>query len=459
MPKKSKNKSVAHQGEMPQPVPSNAQESLQFPGYTTPSLDILDRSDPSGTPPADKNELIEIQETIISTLATFDVIVKAGDITRGPTVTRYEVYPTTGLRISRIAGLEPDIARATRAERVHIIAPIPGKDSVGIEIANSKKVLVPMRELLEDSAFTSSEKNIPLALGKDVYGKVIVGDLAAMPHLLVAGATGSGKSMCIHSIIASMLFRFSPDELLMVMVDPQVVEMAEYNTLPHLVLPVVTDAKRAIQTLRWVVNEMERRYRMFAKLKVRNINTFNSRPKEPKPDPVTESEVVDEEIIISISKPLEDGELYGVDLDGDDIDHEEDVPPERIPYIVVLINELAELMENGSADVEILIARIARKARAAGIHLIIATQTPRATVITGVIKANIPSRIAFQVSSGLDSRVILDASGAEKLVGKGDMLYLPPGSAQHLRCQGAFISDAEVHRLVQHCSMRGPRTS
>ena len=451
---KTNQRSVLFPEKKPQPL-----ESSQFPGYTTPSIDILEWNDPVGNTPADKNELIEIQETIISTMATFGIMVKPGDITRGPTVTRYEVYPTAGLRVSRIASLEPDIARATCAERIHIIAPIPGKDTVGIEIANNKKVLVPLRELLEDSAFTSSKKKIPLALGKDVYGNVIVGDLAAMPHLLVAGATGSGKSVCINSIIASMLFRFSPDELRLIMVDPKVVEMAEYNTLPHLVVPVVTDAKKVIQSLRWVVNEMERRYRMFAKLKVRNFDAFNSRPKDPKPEPVVEpepeSEEVDEENIESIAKALEDGELFGPDLDEDPIEPEEDVLPERIPYIVVIIDELADLMQTASADVEMLIARIAQKARAAGIHLIIATQTPRATVITGVIKANIPSRIAFQVSSGLDSRVILDLSGAEKLVGKGDMLYLPPGSAQHLRCQGAYITDEEVHRLVHHCSSQG----
>ena len=440
-------------------------ESTQFPGYTTPALDILEWNDPVGNTPADKNELIEIQETIISTMATFGIMVKPGDITRGPTVTRYEVYPTAGLRVGRIANLEPDIARATCAERIHIIAPIPGKDTVGIEIANNKKVLVPLRELLEDGAFTSSKKKIPLAMGKDVYGNVIVGDLAAMPHLLVAGATGSGKSVCINSIIASMLFRFSPDELRLIMVDPKVVEMAEYNTLPHLVAPVVTDAKKVIQSLRWVVNEMERRYRMFAKLKVRNFDAFNNRPKDPKPEPKPapepESTEIDEEGIESIAKALTDGELYGREQDDDEEDDligrdpEDEVMPERIPYIVVIIDELADLMQTASADVEMLIARIAQKARAAGIHLIVATQTPRATVVTGVIKANIPCRIAFQVSSALDSRVILDQGGAEKLVGKGDMLYLPPGSAQLLRCQGAFITDEEVHRLVNHCSSQG----
>ena len=433
-------------------------ESAQFPGYLLPGLDLLAWNDPADDQPADKKELISTQETLIQSLASFGIEVQPGDITRGPTVTRYEVYPRAGLRVNRIAQLEADIARSTRAERIHIIAPIPGKDTVGIEIANQNKVLVPLRELVEDPGFANSKKKIPLALGKDVYGNVVVGDLAAMPHLLVAGATGSGKSVCINSIIASMLFRFSPDELRLIMIDPKVVEMADYNTLPHLVAPVVTDPRKVVQALRWVVNEMERRYRLFAKVAVRNFEAFNKRPPQerkaapPAPEPVE----VDEEAVESIARALEDGELLGPDADEAEamLFAEEEVP-DRIPYIVVIIDELADLMQTASADVEMLIARIAQKARAAGIHLIIATQTPRSTVITGVIKANIPCRIAFQVSSGIDSRVILDTNGAEKLVGKGDMLYLPPGSATHVRCQGSFITDEEVHQLVKHCSGQG----
>ena len=434
-------------------------ESAQFPGYVLPGLDLLEWNDPSDDQPADKKELISTQETIIQTLASFGIEVQPGDITRGPTVTRYEVYPRAGLRVNRISQLEADIARSTRAERIHIIAPIPGKDTVGIEIANHNKVLVPLRELLEDPVFSGSKKKIPLALGKDVYGNVVVGDLAAMPHLLVAGATGSGKSVCINSIIASMLFRFSPDELRLIMIDPKVVEMAEYNVLPHLVAPVVTDPKKVVPALRWVVNEMERRYTMFGKVKVRNFDAFNKRPpqekKKPEP-PAPESAEIDAEGIESVARALEEGELLGPDLDEvEAMLFEEEEVPDRIPYIVVIVDELADLMQTSSADVEGLIARIAQKARAAGIHLIIATQTPRSTVITGVIKANIPCRIAFQVSSGIDSRVILDTNGAEKLVGKGDMLYLPPGTATHVRSQGAFITDEEVHHLVKHCSGQG----
>ncbi|NCF13424.1 MAG: DNA translocase FtsK, partial [Verrucomicrobiaceae bacterium] len=360
---------------------------------------------------------------------------------------------------SRITQLEADIARATKAEQINILAPVPGSDTVGIEIANNEKVAVPLHELLQDPAFASATKKIPLALGKDVYGNTVIGDLAAMPHLLVAGATGSGKSVCINSIISSILFKFSPNELRFIMIDPKVVEMQMYNSLPHLAVPVVTDPNKVIAALRWVVNEMERRYRMFAEVGVRNFDAFNKREiikeDDPEVDPDAEEEVDEEydaEHIESIAKALADGELGPDALDGADDEDEIEEIPDRVPYIVIIIDELADLMQTAPADMEMNIARIAQKARAAGIHLIVATQTPRADVVTGIIKANIPCRIAFQVSSKLDSRVILDVSGADKLVGKGDMLYLPPGSAKLERAQGAFIEDDEVEKLVQYCS-------
>jgi S-DNA-T family DNA segregation ATPase FtsK/SpoIIIE len=433
-----------------------------FEDYELPGFDLLDPDDGEEAPEANRDELLATQRTIVETLRAFGIEVTPGDITRGPTITRYEIYPSTGLRVSRIAQLEADIARATCAERINILAPIPGKDTVGIELANSTKVSVPLRELLQDPEFRSAKKKIPLALGKDVYGKTVIGDLAAMPHLLVAGATGSGKSVCINSIIASMLFKFGPDELRFIMVDPKVVEMQMYNKLPHLVVPVVTDPKKVVAALKWVVNEMEKRYRVFAKTGVRNFDSFNHRirPEKPEvpaeeqkdePPPWNADEEVDMESIESIAAALESGEL-GPEADEDELPIEEEKIPDRYPYIVVLIDELADLMQTAPADVEMCIARIAQKARAAGIHLIIATQTPRADVVTGIIKANIPCRIAFQVSSQLDSRVILDTKGADKLVGKGDMLYLPPGSAKLERSQGAFVSDEEVERLVDHCA-------
>ena len=371
------------------------------------------------------------------------------------------MYPSVGLRVSRIAQLEPDIARATKAERVNILAPIPGKDTVGIEIANDARMPVALRELLQDDEFRSSKRKIPLALGKDVYGRAVIGDLAAMPHLLVAGATGSGKSVCINSIISSILFKFGPDELRFIMIDPKVVEMQMYANLPHLVVPVVTDPRKVVGALKWCVNEMERRYKIFAKEGVRNFDSFNNRVREEEEfeleeeeyeeeEGEDEEEIVDEEHIESIASALEDGELGPMESGWEE--EEEEEIPDRFPYIVIIIDELADLMQTAPADVEMCIARIAQKARAAGIHLIVATQTPRADVVTGIIKANIPSRIAFQVSSALDSRVILDTKGAEKLVGKGDMLFLPPGSAKLDRAQGAWISDEEVEALVDFCS-------
>ena len=428
--------------------------------YDLPGFDLLDEEEESAEAPgANRDELLATQRMIIETLRAFGIDVTPGDITRGPTITRYEIYPSTGLRVSRISQLEADIARATKAERINILAPIPGKDTVGIEIANNDKVSVPLRELLQDPDFRSAKKRIPLALGKDVYGKTVIGDLAAMPHLLVAGATGSGKSVCINSIIASILFKFSPDELRFIMVDPKVVEMQMYSKLPHLVVPVVTDPKKVVAALRWTVNEMERRYRIFAKVGVRNFDSFNARirPAAATPEaeiPEEEEPPVDDAHLDEIAAALASGDL-GPEEENEDEELSIDEIPDRFPYIVVIIDELADLMQTAPADIEMCIARIAQKARAAGIHLIVATQTPRADVVTGIIKANIPCRIAFQVSSALDSRVILDSKGAEKLVGKGDMLYLPPGSAKLERSQGAFVSDEEVERLVAHCSSHG----
>ncbi len=433
----------------------------EFEDYELPGFDLLDAVEEEEAPEGNRDEMLATQKTIVDTLKAFGIDVSPGDITRGPTITRYEIYPSTGLRVSRISQLEADLARATCAERINILAPIPGKDTVGIELANSQKVAVPLHELLHDPEFRSAKKKIPLALGKDVYGKTVIGDLAAMPHLLVAGATGSGKSVCINSIIASMLFKFGPDELRFIMVDPKVVEMQMYNKLPHLICPVVTDPKKTVAALKWVVNEMEKRYRMFAKEGVRNFDSFNNRPRpdktevaevipEPEPPPLSDEE------IDAIAQSMDNGGSdLGPEEDYDELEIAEEQIPDRFPYIVVLIDELADLMQTAPADVEMCIARIAQKARAAGIHLIIATQTPRADVVTGIIKANIPCRIAFQVSSALDSRVILDTKGADKLVGKGDMLFLPPGSAKLERSQGAFVSDAEVERIVDHCAAQG----
>lgn len=427
----------------------------EFREYELPPFELLHYEEkPEGPTAEDKEEMLEIRQKIIDTLTTFRVDVTPGDITRGPTITRYEVYPARGVRVNTFDQYAKDIALATKAESVNIVAPIPGKDTVGIEIVNRKKVAVPLRELLQDPAFCSPKKKIPLALGKDVYGRTVIGDLASMPHLLVAGATGSGKSVCINSIISSMLLKFRPDELRLILVDPKVVEMQPYSKLPHLIVPVVTDPKKVPNALRWCVNEMEHRYHCFAKVGVRNFEAFNKRPPDVPAEEAEEPEdgQVDEALAESIARDLESQGEWPVEED-DELDLEDDeVIPERFPYIVIIIDELADLMQTVGADIETNIGRLTQKARAAGIHLIVATQTPRRQVVTGTIKANIPTRIAFQVASGTDSRVILDRQGAEKLVGKGDLLYLPPGSAQVERAQGAFISDDEVEALVAHCA-------
>jgi len=437
---------------------------VRLDDYQLPPLDLLDRHDHDGQAPADPAELREVQITIIDTLHQFGIEAAPGDITKGPTITRYEIYPAKGVRVDRIVTLERDIARATKAERINILAPIPGKDTVGIEIANAKKVKVALRELFETEAWAQSKARLPVALGKDVYGNTIIGDLAQMPHCLVAGTTGSGKSVCINSIIASLLYRFSPEDLRFIMIDPKVVEMQIYNTLPHLVTPVVTDPKKVLLALRWVVEEMELRYKVFAKVGVRNVAGFNSRPKPKTREELdaeaaleAEQEGADEEVEVPVPEVAE-GESEAVpedDIPAPPITVPRDdgiIVPERMPYIVVIVDELADLMQTAPADVEAAIARITQMARAAGIHMIVATQTPRADVVTGIIKANIPSRIAFQVASKLDSRVILDENGAEKLLGQGDMLYLPPGTSKFTRSQGVLVTDEEIKRVVDFVS-------
>ncbi len=425
---------------------------VHLENYTLPGTDLLDPHDESGRAPLDRDELLTIQGLIIETLAQFGIKATPGTITKGPTITRYEVYPDVGVRVDKIVSLERDIARATRAERINILAPIPGKDTVGIEIANSKKVKVTLRELLEKDAWRETGSRLPLALGMDVYGNTIIGDLAKMPHCLVAGTTGSGKSVCINSIIASLLFRYSPEQLRFIMIDPKVVEMQIYNKLPHLITPVVTDPKKVLLALRWVVDEMELRYRIFAKCGVKNMAAFNDRPL-----PKSQKELDEEKAAAGPETPAEVSADAGEEEEGPDeemppirVPRSDDlIVPDRIPYIVVIIDELADLMQTAPADVESAIARITQMARAAGIHMIVATQTPRADVVTGIIKANIPSRIAFQVASKIDSRVILDENGAEKLLGQGDMLYLPPGTSKYTRAQGVLVTEEEIHRIVE----------
>jgi S-DNA-T family DNA segregation ATPase FtsK/SpoIIIE len=425
-------------GEKAKPAPSLTRPAWKSENYVLPGVDLLDEHDLEGRAAADPSELERVQQILIDTLAQFGIAVAPGDITRGPTITRYEVYPAKGVRVDKIVSLERDLARATRAERINILAPIPGKDTVGIELANTRKVKVTLRELLQSPDWEEAKGHakIPLALGKDVYGKAIITDLGQMPHLLVAGTTGSGKSVCINALIASMLFRFTPEELQLIMIDPKMVELQVYTSLPHLRYPVITDPKKVLLGLRGLIDEMEKRYKIFARVGVRNIMSFNVRPPKKKDVDLTPESSDEAEIKV----PRQD----------------EIQIPDKMPYIVVIIDELADLMQTAPADVESAIARITQMARAAGIHIIVATQTPRADVITGVIKANIPSRIAFQVASKIDSRVILDENGADRLLGQGDMLYLPPSASRLIRAQGVLVTDDEIHRLVEFVCAQSP---
>jgi S-DNA-T family DNA segregation ATPase FtsK/SpoIIIE len=426
-----------------EPAPVGSHDDYQLPGMNLLSVPST-KGREAGLTDAQLRKNLEL---IVETLRVFGVMTTPGEITPGATITRYEVYPASGVRVDKIKALGKDLSRVLCAERINILAPIPGRDSVGIEIPNSNKVSVFLRELLESRDWVGTGAKIPIALGKDVYGKTLVADLAAMPHLLIGGTTGSGKSVCINCILMSFLYRFSPDDLRLILIDPKQVEMQVYNSIPHLVVPVVTDPKKVMLALRWVINEMEMRYQILAKVGVRNIASFNSRTVAP----------------VAPSPQLE---LNVPDADEDGPDEIPDAPirvprdtdiviPAKLPYIVVIVDELADLMQTAPADVESAVARITAKARAAGIHLIVATQTPRREIVTGVIKTNIPARVAFQVPSGLDSRVILDENGAENLLGRGDLLYRPPGVGRLTRGQGAFVSDEEVQEVVKFCADQG----
>jgi S-DNA-T family DNA segregation ATPase FtsK/SpoIIIE len=435
-------------------IPSPTSPTSSWEDYRLPGLDLLDEHSLEARTATDPAELQDVQKVLIETLGQFGIAVAPGDITKGPTITRYEVYPAKGVRVDKIVSLERDLARATSAERINILAPIPGKDTVGIELANTRKVTVKLRELFQSSDWDAAKEHakIPLALGKDVYGKTIIADLAQMPHLLVAGTTGSGKSVCINALIASMLFRFTPEEMRLVIIDPKMVEMQAYQSLPHLAFPIVTDPKKVLLALRWLIDEMERRYKMFARVGVRNIVGFNARPKKK-----TQKELDAEAVESGVSpdrarRSAETADATPIKVPRED----EEQVPDRIPYVVVIVDELADLMQTAPADVESAIARITQMARAAGMHVIVATQTPRADVITGVIKANVPSRIAFQVASKIDSRVILDENGADRLLGQGDMLYLPPSASRLIRAQGVLVTDNEIHAVVEFVSKQSP---
>ena len=387
---------------------SSAESSKQ---YKFPPVSLLNRNTNSKASNLER-ENRDTAITLKQTLQNFGVKVDITDISCGPSVTRYELKPELGVKVSRIVSLADDIKLSLAAADIRIEAPIPGKSAIGIEVPNKEAGSVFLRELIETDTFKNTSSKIAFAAGKDIAGKTIVADIARMPHLLIAGATGSGKSVCINTIIMSILYKARPDEVKLIMVDPKVVELSIYNGIPHLLLPVVTEPKKAAGALNWAVNEMNTRYKKFACVGARNLKGYND---------------------IAAKMEFKEGEI----------------PVEKLPEIVIIIDELADLMMVAPGEVEDAICRLAQLARAAGIHMVIATQRPSVNVITGLIKANVPSRIAFSVSSGVDSRTILDMNGAEKLLGKGDMLYFPSNIPKPIRVQGAFVSDEEVSKVVQ----------
>ncbi len=382
------------------------------------------------------------------TLSEFKIDVELGEVHTGPVITRYDIHPAAGVRVEKIANLDKNLAMALRAESVRILAPVPGKGCVGVEVPNETAAPVCLKEILQSKAWADANAEIPIVLGKEASGKPLVADLTKMPHLLVAGSTGSGKTVCINAIIASLCYHSSPDDVRFIMVDPKIVEMKVYNDLPHMLIPVVTEPKKVPGALKWLLVEMERRYQIFSKVGVRNIAGFNAKilkdKEEKEKAQLLDAEMTAEEraALSSIQVPRDDSAL--------------EIPENKLPYIVCIIDELADLMMVAQADVETGIARLAQLARAAGIHLIIATQRPSVNVITGVIKANLPSRISFRVASYRDSQTILDGKGAESLIGKGDMLFIPPGSATFMRAQGAFVSDEEINGIVDYLKVNGP---
>lgn len=383
-----------------------------MPIYQLPPITLLSR--PKGKNSVGTKDITEQMRKLEDTLASFGINAKVIQVSRGPAITRFEIQPPTGVKVSRIVGLADDIALSMAASDVRIEAPIPGKAAIGIEVPNKEVSMVHIRDILESREYVQSTSRLSIALGKDIAGNSIVADLSKMPHLLIAGATGAGKSVCINTLIASILFKSTPEEVKLLMIDPKMVELATYNGIPHLVSPVVTNPKKAAASLRWAVKEMERRYNLFAEAGVRDITRYNN--------------------------------MIKANADADD---------KHLPLVVVIIDELADLMMVAPADVEDAVCRLAQMARAAGIHLVVATQRPSVDVITGLIKANIPSRISFAVSSQVDSRTILDMAGAEKLLGKGDMLFYPVGASKPVRVQGAFLSDKEVEELVNFLKKQG----
>jgi S-DNA-T family DNA segregation ATPase FtsK/SpoIIIE len=407
--------------------PEPQQEQFKFMSdageFRLPDISLLDRADESAGAP-DQGSLLMNSRILEKKLADFGVDGKVTEVCPGPVITMYEFEPAPGVKISKIVGLADDLAMALKAPSIRVVAPIPGKGTLGIEIPNTSRQQVIIRDMISSLEFTQTKGKLILALGKDTMGRPVVANLGKMPHLLIAGATGTGKSVCLNAIVVSLLYRATPEEIRLLLIDPKRIELSAYEGIPHLLHPVVTDANKANIALKWAVGEMERRYELLTLKGVRSIERYNqvvakTQSRRPKPVPPGPS-----------PREAEDGE------------------DEPLPYLVLIIDELADLMMVASREVEESITRLAQMARASGIHLVLATQRPSVDVLTGIIKANIPARISFQVSSRTDSRTILDANGAEALLGAGDMLILPPGTAKLQRIHGAFVSEAEIRRIT-----------
>ena len=396
------------------PKPITVAATPLIGNYWLPPLDFLQHADMTAKPTESKEELMANARLIQATLALGDIEVALGDIAKGPTITRYELHAAPGVQLEEISALSNNLASALKAERINILTPIPGKNTVGVDVPNIIKTKVIMRDLLESDEWRNSKAKIPFALGKDVYGYPLVADIAEMPHLLIAGDTGSGKSVCLNAIIASLLYRFSPDQLRFVMIDPNGIELQPYNPLPHLVVPVVSDPPKAILALRWVVNEMEKRFQIFMRVGATRIGSFNARPK---------TNVVGS--------------------------HEDDIVlPEKLSYVVIIIENVEDLIQVAKADIEHALEYLTQNGRAAGIHLVATTRQASRNTISERINTEIPARIAFRCASRIESRSIIGEAGADKLLGKGDLLYLPPGSTKLIRAQGTLITDREIQSVV-----------
>ena len=408
--------------------PTGRQQAFEFmatgQGFKLPPIDLLEDSNIEVTP-VDKESLQMQSKLLEKKLSDFDVLGRVVAVSPGPVVTMYEYEPAPGVKINKVVSLTDDLAMALRATSIRIVAPIPGKSVIGIEVANTTREPVKLEDIIASEAFERSKSKLTLALGKDIMGNPVVTDLAKMPHLLIAGATGSGKSVALNAMICSILYKATPDEVKLLLIDPKRIELSAYEGIPHIISPVVMDARKATRILHWAVQEMERRYVLMAEKSVRNIYQYHQK-------------LAKETNILKQTKSSGDSQIPGTES-----------PLDGLPFIVIVIDELADLMLVASRDVELALTRLAQMARAAGIHLLIATQRPSVDVLTGTIKANFPTRVSFQVSSRTDSRTILDSNGAETLLGNGDMLMLPPGTAKLQRIHGAFVSEKEIRRIIE----------